>query len=106
MQTIRYAPAAPIAEPISFLLLFEEAAYQIHSSMTDSSEENSLQKAAYCLMASSSLREHLALRLEEAEDDKAENLWRWRAVGETMIRDIFATAGEWGREGETGDRGV
>jgi hypothetical protein len=78
----------------------EEAAYQIHSSMTDSSEENSLREAAYCLMASSSLLEHLAQRLEEADDDKAEDLWRWRAVGKTLIRDIFATAGEWEREGD------
>jgi hypothetical protein len=74
--------------------------------MTESSEENSLQEAAYCLMASSSLLEQSAQRLDEAEDEKAEDLWRWRAVGETLIRDIFATAGEWQREDENGDRGT
>jgi hypothetical protein len=81
----------------------EEAVYEIHSSMTDSSEENSLQEAAYCLMASSSLLEHLAHKLDEAEDAKAEDLWRWRAVSETLIRDVFATAGEWEREDENGE---
>jgi hypothetical protein len=72
---------APILAPESIHVHPEKAACQIHSSMTDSSEENSLQKAAYCLMASSSLLEHLAQRLEESDGDKAEDLWRWRAVG-------------------------
>jgi hypothetical protein len=51
-------------------------------------------------MASKSLLEHFTQRLDEAEDDKAEDLWRWRAVGEALIRELSATAGHWEREDE------
>ena len=57
------------------------------------------------LMASVSLLGRLAANLDELEIDRAEDLWRWRAVGETMIRDIFGTAEEWEHEAGEDDGG-
>jgi hypothetical protein len=76
----------------------EEAEYRVHSSFTDSSDETSLQDGVQCLLASLTVIATLGEALEDVDDPKAEDFWRWKSTGDTLVRDIFATAQEWSDE--------
>jgi len=94
---------ALIVSPQDDKLHSEGMEYQVHSSIAESPEENSLQEAVYCFMATLELFGRLAEHLDQLEDDRADDLWRWRGTGQTLLRDIFATAEEWEVDGGNGE---
>ena len=76
----------------------DDTEYHVHSSFAASSDEASLQEAVHCLLGSLTVIATLAEHLEEMEDERTEDFWRWKGAGETLLRDVFATVHEWSDE--------
>ena len=71
----------------------EQAGYELYSSLPDS-----IHQSAHFLLAAISLLEIEADDLEEEQDPKGEVFRRWQSAGETLLKDILATAQDWTEE--------
>ena len=76
--------------------LREDDEYRIYSSAE--ANEHCVGEAIRCLIGSLTVLTSLVQQLEDQEDDEAHCFWRWVAVGETLLNDIFRTTEEWSEQ--------
>ena len=64
--------------------------------------EHSIGEAVRCLIGGLTVLTSLVEEVDEQGDEKASCFWRWVAVGETLLNDIFRTTEEWCEEDQNG----
>jgi hypothetical protein len=76
----------------------EEANYQLHSSLP-----TPVQQASHFLLGALSVMATMTKDLEDEGDDRAEVCKRWQGVGEVLLNEMLAKAGEWSQTDRLGE---